>query len=97
MLALYRSSRQAEALQVYRVAQRELAEQLALEPSEELKELERAIRPDTALVTVMWANNETGVLFPIHEIADRWIGKYERGRLRILAELKKSLEGETDG
>ena len=27
------------------------------------------IRPDTALVTVMWANNETGVLFPIHEIA----------------------------
>src|SRR5882762_10192874 len=34
---------------------------------------------------------------PIHEIADRWIGKYERGRLRVLAELKKQLEGETDG
>jgi len=30
---------------------------------------------------------------PIHEIADRWIGKYERGRLRILADLKKNLEG----
>lgn len=30
---------------------------------------------------------------PIHEIADRWINKYERGRLRILAELKKTLEG----
>jgi DNA-binding transcriptional ArsR family regulator len=30
---------------------------------------------------------------PIHEIADRWIGKYERGRLRILADLKKTLEG----
>jgi DNA-binding transcriptional ArsR family regulator len=29
---------------------------------------------------------------PIHEIADRWIHKYERGRLRVLAELKKSLE-----
>jgi cysteine desulfurase len=27
------------------------------------------VRPDTALVTVMWANNETGVLFPIDEIA----------------------------
>ena len=26
---------------------------------------------------------------PIHEIADRWIGKFERGRLRALAELKK--------
>lgn len=31
--------------------------------------LERSIRPDTALVTVMWANNETGVMFPIEEIA----------------------------
>jgi DNA-binding transcriptional ArsR family regulator len=34
---------------------------------------------------------------PIHEIAERWIGKYERGRLRVLAELKKRLEGETNG
>lgn len=36
----------------------------------DLAELERAIRPDTAIVSVMWANNETGVLFPIAEIAD---------------------------
>ncbi|MDB6152989.1 MAG: cysteine desulfurase NifS [Chthoniobacteraceae bacterium] len=35
----------------------------------DLAELERSIRSDTALVTVMWANNETGVLFPIGEIA----------------------------
>ena len=34
---------------------------------------------------------------PIHDIAERWIGKFERGRLRILAELKEKLEGETDG
>jgi len=34
---------------------------------------------------------------PIHEIAERWIGKYERGRLRALAELKKRLEGKSDG
>ncbi len=34
---------------------------------------------------------------PIHEIAERWIDKYERGRLRALAELKKRLEGENDG
>ncbi len=34
---------------------------------------------------------------PILEIADRWIGKYERGRLRALAELKENLEGESDG
>ncbi len=33
---------------------------------------------------------------PINEIADRWIGKYERHRVRALADLKKSLEGKTD-
>ena len=32
--------------------------------------MERAIRPDTAIVSVMWANNETGVVFPIEEIAE---------------------------
>jgi cysteine desulfurase len=36
----------------------------------DLDELERAITPHTAIVTVMWANNETGVLFPVHKIAD---------------------------
>jgi cysteine desulfurase len=35
----------------------------------DLAELERAIRPDTAVVSVMWANNETGVIFPLEEIA----------------------------
>ena len=34
----------------------------------DLHRLELAIRPDTAIVSVMWANNETGVLFPIEEI-----------------------------
>jgi len=34
---------------------------------------------------------------PIQEIADRWIGKYERGRLAALADLKRRLEGDTDG
>lgn len=31
--------------------------------------LEKSIRPDTAIVSVMWVNNETGVIFPIEEIA----------------------------
>ena len=31
---------------------------------------------------------------PLHEIADRWIGKYERSRLRALADLKQRLEEE---
>ncbi|MGE0063729.1 MAG: ArsR/SmtB family transcription factor [Xanthobacteraceae bacterium] len=29
---------------------------------------------------------------PIHEIADRWIGQFERTRLDALADLKKALE-----
>ena len=29
-----------------------------------------AVREDTALVSLLWANNETGVLFPIEEIAE---------------------------
>jgi class 3 adenylate cyclase/predicted ATPase len=41
MLALYRSGRQAEALAVYRDASRLLADELGLEPSEQLKQLER--------------------------------------------------------
>lgn len=32
------------------------------------KEVEAAITPKTTLVSVMWANNETGIMFPIEEI-----------------------------
>ena len=35
-----------------------------------LEALEEAIREDTAIVSLMWANNETGVLFPIEEAAE---------------------------
>ncbi len=31
---------------------------------------------------------------PINEIAERWIGKFERPQLSALAKLKRSLEGE---
>lgn len=36
----------------------------------ELDELQKALRPDTILVSVMFANNETGVIQPIKEIAE---------------------------
>lgn len=35
----------------------------------DLLDLERALTEDTALVSLLWANNETGVLFPIAEAA----------------------------
>ena len=34
-----------------------------------LADLENAVTDDTAVVSLMWANNETGVLFPVKEIA----------------------------
>ena len=43
MLALYRSGRQTEALEVYRELRRTLMEELGLEPSSALRELETAI------------------------------------------------------
>lgn len=35
----------------------------------DLAEYEKALSEDTAIVSVMWANNETGVIFPIAEMA----------------------------
>jgi len=50
MLALYRSARQAEALEAYRGARRELSDELGLEPSADLRRLEQAIlRQDASL------------------------------------------------
>jgi YVTN family beta-propeller protein len=43
MLALYRSGRQADALEVYRDARRRLVDELGIEPSRELNDLEQAI------------------------------------------------------
>ena len=50
MLALYRSERQAEALDAYQDARRTLVEQLGIDPGRSLRELEKAIlRQDPAL------------------------------------------------
>ena len=44
---------------------------LPVEPdgSLDLHLLDKSIRKDTAIVSVMWANNETGVIFPVDEVA----------------------------
>ena len=44
MLALYRSGRQAEALEAYRDARRALVDELGIEPGRALRDLERRIR-----------------------------------------------------
>jgi hypothetical protein len=52
------------------------------------------------LVAVQWRGREKLHFInpvPINEIAERWIGKFERPRLSALAKLKRSLEGEDNG
>jgi len=59
-----------------------------------------AVLEEANLVVVVWRGREKLHYLnpvPIHDIANRWIGKFERGRLRILAELKEKLEGENNG
>ena len=55
MLALYRSGRQADALDAYQAGRRVLREDLGLEPGKELRELEAAVlRQDEALSLGRW-------------------------------------------
>jgi len=47
------------------------------------------------LVAVVWRGREKLHYLnpmPLHEIYERWIGKYERHRLQALSDLKKNLE-----
>ncbi len=44
----------------------------------DLENLEKSMTPDTAVVSLMWGNNETGVLFPVEEAAAM---AHERGIL----------------
>jgi pSer/pThr/pTyr-binding forkhead associated (FHA) protein len=52
MLALYRSGRQAEALEAYRAARRALVDELGIDPSPALAQLERAILSHDPAVAV---------------------------------------------
>jgi len=54
---------------------------------------------DADLVVTIWRGREKLHYLnpvPIHEIAERWIGKFEQGRLRAVAELKKQLEADAE-
>ena len=47
------------------------------------------------LVATVWRGREKLHYLnpvPLHEISERWIGKYERHRLQALSDLKKGLE-----
>ena len=73
MLALYRSGRQADALQAYRDARELLVEELGVEPSRELQELEALIlRQDPALeVATTSAATRSGLPAPANPLLGR--------------------------
>jgi DNA-binding transcriptional ArsR family regulator len=58
-----------------------------------------ALLEEANLIAVQWQGREKLHFLnpvPINEIAERWIGNYERHRVRALAELKNKLEGRND-
>ncbi|HUQ21696.1 MAG TPA: BTAD domain-containing putative transcriptional regulator [Gaiellaceae bacterium] len=74
MLTLYRCGRQAEALEVYRAARLALADELGLDPSPELQELERRVlRQDPSLAA------------PAEVLAEPLAEKAERRLVTVLA------------
>ena len=91
MLALYRCDRQAEALQAYQHARRKLVEELGIEPSERLRDLERAIlAQDPALAL---ASAESAATKPTAQVqAIAFVG-----RERELGELIAGLEDACGG
>jgi predicted ATPase/DNA-binding SARP family transcriptional activator len=86
MTALYRAGRQAEALDAYQDARRALVDELGIDPSPALQELERAIlRHDPALeVPQVDARPKTNLPRPASSFV---------GRERELAELLSHIEG----
>lgn len=80
IMALYRCGRQAEALEVYRATRRTLVEELALEPSPALRELELAVlrqdpaldlthlpAPDRSILVAIGNNSRLGPLLALAE------------------------------
>lgn len=58
-----------------------------------------ALLEEANLVAIAWRGREKLHFLnpvPIHEIGERWIAKYERGRLKALSALKRALEESGD-
>lgn len=71
----------------------ELCERLAMTRQAVSKHL-RILEEANLVATVKRGREKLHYLnpVPIHEIGERWIGKFERSRLQALGDLKKALE-----
>jgi predicted ATPase/DNA-binding SARP family transcriptional activator/peroxiredoxin len=91
MLALYRADRQAEALDAYRNARRQLVDELGIEPGHELRELheavlaqDRSLEPATAALPLQGTDARSGLPSPANPLI---------GRHMELAAVRALLEG----
>ena len=86
MLALYDDGRQSEALEAYQAARRYLADELGLDPSPDLQELERAILTQEA------PRSKRNALVPsLHPGSDRTAAPLVRRSRRVVTVLRADL------
>jgi YVTN family beta-propeller protein len=85
MLALYRSGRQADALEVYRHLRARLSSELALEPARETQELERAILAADPALTLAPKPEPDANATPPASIRTRDKPRVARRRVAVLA------------
>jgi DNA-binding SARP family transcriptional activator len=89
MLALYRSRRQAEALAVYQEARRVLVDELGIEPSPELQQLERSILQQDPALELLTQSTSTSARLQGRE---PFVGR-EREQEALAAGLAETLAG----
>jgi DNA-binding transcriptional ArsR family regulator len=73
----------------------ELCEHLAMSRQSATQHI--GILEASNLVTAVWRGREKLHFInpmPLHEVYERWVGKFERQRLTLLHDLKTQLEGE---
>jgi DNA-binding SARP family transcriptional activator/WD40 repeat protein len=97
MLALYRSGRQADALAAYQNARRVLAQELGIDPSRRLRELERAILEQDPALEPAQPGHPPALVCPFKGLAffDRSDGEYFCGRERVVSDLVARLAEST--
>jgi ABC-type transport system substrate-binding protein/DNA-binding SARP family transcriptional activator len=84
MIALYRSGRQAEALQAYQAARRMLVEELGLEPGPALQRLERAILQQDVSLEPPGPKPPAPGAVPVARAGQSWLAGPHRTR-RLMA------------
>jgi DNA-binding SARP family transcriptional activator/WD40 repeat protein len=97
MLALYRAGRQADALQAYRDTRELLRDELGLEPSRSLQELERAILQQDAAIDASAAELDDVVVCPFKGLASYEAddANFFCGRERLVGDLVARLASST--